>query len=118
LVTSRFAHPYGQSNELIPEDHIDSIALLNTNWKLIYRPKGNVVGLNKVELYDRRTDHAETQNIATQHSVEVNRMVSEIGTWMDTQRQVRAALGRGAKATLDQQTLDQLRSLGYLGGKQ
>jgi arylsulfatase A-like enzyme len=118
LVTSRFAHPYGQSNELIPEDHIDSIALLNTNWKLIYRPKGNVVGLNKVELYDRRTDHAETQNIATQHSVEVNRMVSEIGSWMDTQRQVRAALGRGAKATLDQQTLDQLRSLGYLGGKQ
>lgn len=117
LVTSRFAHPYGQSNELIPEDHIDSIALLNANWKLIFRPKGNVVGLNNVELYDRQTDRADTRNVAAQHSVEVNRMSNEIVSWMDTQKQIRAALGRGTKATLDPQTLDQLRSLGYLGGK-
>jgi arylsulfatase A-like enzyme len=118
LVTSRFAHPYGQSRELIPEDHIDSMALLNANWKLIYRPKGNVVGLHQVELYDRRTDPTETRNMATQHSVEVDRMMNEIGSWMDTQKQIRTVLGRGTKATLDERTLDQLRSLGYLGGKQ
>jgi hypothetical protein len=41
-----------------------------------------------------------------------------IAKWMDTQQQVRRVLGQGAKATMDRQTLDQLRSLGYLGGKQ
>ncbi|HEY7306733.1 MAG TPA: sulfatase [Bryobacteraceae bacterium] len=118
LITSRFAHPYGQSGELIPEDHIDSMALLNANWKLIYRPRGNVVGLNKVELYDRQTDSPETRNIAAQHSVEVDRMTKEMTNWMDTQKQIRSVLGRGTKAALDQRTLDQLRSLGYLGGRQ
>ena len=44
-------------------------------------------------------------------------MMTEIGKWMNAQQQIRSFLGHGAKATMDQQTLDQLRSLGYLGGK-
>jgi hypothetical protein len=45
-------------------------------------------------------------------------MMTEIGKWLDAEKQIRTILGRGTKATMDQQTLDQLRSLGYLGGKQ
>jgi hypothetical protein len=45
-------------------------------------------------------------------------MMTEIGKWMDAQKQIKTFLGHGAKATMDQQTLDQLGSLGYLGGKQ
>ncbi|HLK20323.1 MAG TPA: sulfatase [Bryobacteraceae bacterium] len=119
VMTSRFAHPYSKTNdEFTPENHIDSMALIDANWKLIYRENGKSVGLNKVELYDRRTDREERTNVAAQHPDEVDRGVSRIGAWMDAQRQMHQALGRGGKAPLDKETLDRLRSLGYLGGKQ
>jgi arylsulfatase A-like enzyme len=118
VMTSRFAHPYEQRNELDPENHIDSIALLDATWKLIYREKGKEVGLNRVELYDRRADRVDAKDVAAQHPRETSQMMTEIGKWIDQQKQIRRALGQGTKATLDRQTLDQLRSLGYLGGKQ
>jgi len=49
---------------------------------------------------------------------EVERLMAEIGRWMDAQKQIKSFLGSGAKATMDQKTLEQLRSLGYIGGKQ
>lgn len=117
VMTSRSAHPYGQRNELAPENHIDSVARLDATWKLIYREKGDSVGLTKIELYDRRTDPGDAKNVAAQHPQQVDQMMAEIVKWMDAQKQIGSFLGRGAKATIDQQTLDKLRSLGYLGGK-
>jgi len=118
VITSRFAHPYSKLNEFDPENHVDSLALLDANWKLIYREDGKSVGLKKVELYDRRLDRGETREVAAAHPQEVDQMVTRIGAWLDAQEQVRTALGRGAKATFDKDTMDRLRSLGYLGGKQ
>jgi arylsulfatase A-like enzyme len=118
VMTSRFAHPYSQHNEFIPENHIDSLAFLDADWKLIYRENGKSVGMNKVELYDRRVDRGDRSNVAPQHPLEVDRMMTGIGAWMDAQKQIRTALGRGAKAAFDKDTMDRLRSLGYLGGKQ
>ena len=43
-------------------------------------------------------------------------MVTEAGKWMDTQKQIREALGGSDKAPLNKRTTDRLRSLGYLGG--
>jgi hypothetical protein len=43
-------------------------------------------------------------------------MMAETGQWIEAQKKIRAVLGRGGKSTLDQQTIEQLRSLGYLGG--
>lgn len=116
VITSRFAHPYSQRNELLPENHIDSVGELDANWKLIYREKAKEVGMNKVELYDRRSDRGDKRNVATENPQEVDRMMTELGKWMDQQRQIRSLLGQGAKAAVDQQTLNHLRSLGYLGG--
>ncbi len=118
VMTSRFAHPYSLHDEFNPENHVDSMALINDKWKLIYRENGKSVGLNKVELYDRQVDRGDTNNVAPQHPQEVERMMAGIGTWMDAQKQIRAALGRGSKAAVDKDTMDRLRSLGYLGGKQ
>lgn len=119
VMTSRFAHPYSKTNdEFTPENHIDSQAMIDANWKLIYRENGKSVGLNKVELYERRTDREERVNVAAQHPDEVDRRVTRIGAWMEAQKQMRAAIGRGGKAPLNKETLDRLRSLGYLGGKQ
>ena len=118
VMTSRFADPEAKKEGVVPENRIDAVALLDANWKLIYREKGKEVGVSKVELYNRRTDRAESANVAAQHPQEVDRMMTEIGKWMDAQKQIRGLLGRGAKAAMDKQTIEQLRSLGYLGGKQ
>lgn len=117
VMTSRFAHPNAKPNGLVPENRINTFALIEANWKLIYREKGKEAGLSRVELYDRRTDRTETKNVADSHPDDVERMMTELGKWLEAQKQIRAVLGKGARSTLDQQTLDQLRSLGYIGGK-
>jgi arylsulfatase A-like enzyme len=117
VMTSRYAHPYEENVGFIPENHIDSVALIDGTWKLIYRPDGKSVGLNRAELYEHRTDRGDTKNVAAQNPQQVGRMAIEIGQWMEKQKQIRSALGRSAKSTLDQETLEKLRSLGYLGGK-
>jgi len=117
VMTSRYAHPHAKPNGLVPENRINTFAAVETNWKLIYREKGKDVGLSRVELYDRRTDRGETKNVAGEHPQDVERMMTELGKWLDAQKQIRAVLGKGTRSVLDQQTLDQLRSLGYIGGK-
>jgi arylsulfatase A-like enzyme len=116
VMTSRYASPHAHG--IVPENGTDTVALLNTDWKLIYRDKAKEVGMNKVELYDRRTDGGEAKNVAGEHPQEVSRMMTEIGKWLDAEKQIKSFLGRGTKATMDQKTLEQLRSLGYIGGKQ
>lgn len=116
VMSSRYASPH--EHGIVPENGTDTVALLDGNWKLLYRDKAKEVGLKKVELYDRRTDRGETKNISAEHPQEVERMMSEVSKWMDAQKQIKTVLGQGAKATMDAKTLEQLRSLGYLGGKQ
>lgn len=118
VMTSRYAHPHAKPNGFVPENRINTFAAVDADWKLIYREKGKEVGLNRVELYDRRTDRAETKNVAEAHPREVERMMTELGKWLEAQKRIRAVLGKGSRSMLDQQTLEQLRSLGYLGGKQ
>jgi arylsulfatase A-like enzyme len=118
VMTSRFAHPEAKVAAAIPENRIDTVAMLDADWKFIYREQAREAGMREVELYDRRTDRRETRNVAAEHPQQVGRMRSEAVRWMEAQKQIRSALGQGAKAPLDQQTLEKLRSLGYLGGKQ
>ena len=118
VMTSRFAHPEAKRTAAIPENRIDTVALLDTNWKLIYREDAKAAGMNAVELYDRRSDRVEARNVAGQHPREVDRMMAEINKWTEAQKQVRSLLGRGAHVTPDPRTIEKLRSLGYLGGKQ
>ena len=86
-------------------------ALLDANWKLIYREKAKDVGMNRVELYGRRTDRGDSENVAARNPREMDQMMAAIGKWMDSQRQIRRGLGQCTKAAMDQQTLDPLRSL-------
>jgi len=93
------------------------VAFLDASWKFIYREKASEAGVNKLELYDRRTDREEQKNLAAQNPQEVDRLLALTSKWMDAQKQIRGLLGQGAKATINRQTLQQLRSLGYIGGK-
>ena len=116
VMTSRYASPHAKG--FVPENGTDTVALLDNNWKLIYRDKAKEVGMNKIELYDRRTDPGDSNNVAAQYPAEVGRMTTEIGKWLDAEKRIKSFLGRGAQATMDPKTLEQLRSLGYIGGKQ
>ena len=118
VMTSRYANPHAKPNGFVPENRLNTFAVIDARWKLIYRDKGKEVGLNRVELYDRRTDRIETKDVAAADPDEVERLMTDLGKWLDAQKRIRAVLGKGARSVLDQQTLDQLRSLGYIGGKQ
>jgi arylsulfatase A-like enzyme len=116
VMSSRFAHPAAQPNGPVKENQTNSFALLDAKWKLIYRDRAKEVGINRVELYDRAADRTERRNVSSQNAGEVERRMTEVGKWIDAQKQLRQALGRGAGSTLDQKTIEHLRSLGYLGG--
>ncbi len=114
VMASRFADPGARPDGPVRENRTDSFAFVEPKWKLIYRTKD--VGLDRIELYDRVSDRKEQNNVAAANPREVDRIMAEVGQWMEAQKKIRAVLGRGAKSTLDAQTLEQLRSLGYLGG--
>jgi arylsulfatase A-like enzyme len=114
VMASRFAHPGARPDGPVRENRTDSFAYVDPKWKLIYRTKD--VGIDRIELYDRTSDRREQNNVAARNPREVDRIMAELGQWMDAQKKIRAVLGRGAKSTLDARTIEQLRSLGYLGG--
>jgi choline-sulfatase len=116
VVSSRFAHPGARQTGFVPENRTGSFALIDAKWKLIYRDNAKEAGIPSVELYDRTADLGEHRNVAQQHPRDVERLMAELSKWIEAQKRIRTVLGRGANSTLDQQTLDQLRSLGYLGG--
>ncbi|MBI1787772.1 MAG: sulfatase [Acidobacteria bacterium] len=118
VMTSRFAHPGARPSGFVPENRTGTFALLDANWKLIYRDKAKEAGIEEVELYDRRTDRRDSKNLAASQPAVATRMRGEIGRWIEAQRKVSQLLGPSGKTSLDPKTVEQLRSLGYLGGKQ
>ncbi|HEY1946658.1 MAG TPA: sulfatase-like hydrolase/transferase [Bryobacteraceae bacterium] len=114
VASTRFA--VVQSEGLIPENSTDSFALLDSHWKFIYRNKAAKAGIKKVELYDRTTDSAEQHDVAAGHPKEVEAMIGTLSQWIDAQNKIRIMTGHPGTTQLDRKTLDQLRSLGYLGG--
>jgi choline-sulfatase len=77
-------------------------AIRTNRWKYILAPKP--------ELYDLSQDPAETNNVIQSHDAEVQKLQAEL----------RAIVGKETErvktSTVDQRTLDQLRSLGYVSG--
>ena len=114
VVSSRFAavRPEG----LVPENATDSFAITDAHWKFVYRNKAAKSGAKKVELYDRTTDRLEQHDVSAQHPEEVEQKIATLVQWINAQNKIRAVIGHAGTSQLDQRTLEQLRSLGYLGG--
>jgi arylsulfatase A-like enzyme len=100
----------------IPENLTRTFAWLDPQWKLIYRDEAKRAGLNQVELYDRKADPVDRNNVAAKHPQVVERLMPEVRKWIEGQQQVSKLLGPGGESTLDAQTIERLRSLGYIGG--
>jgi choline-sulfatase len=77
-------------------------AIRTNRWKYILAPKP--------ELYDLLKDPAETNNVIQSHAAEAQKLQAELA----------AIAGKGTEkvetSTVDQRTLEQLRSLGYVSG--
>ena len=114
VLASRFAavHPEG----LVPENATDSFGIVDSHWKFIYRNKAAKAGIKKVELYDRQYDREETHDVASQHPEKVESMIAILSQWVDAQNELRSIIGHSGTTKLDKQTIEKLRSLGYLGG--
>jgi tetratricopeptide (TPR) repeat protein len=105
LAGREVATEYSYAETLFPKINMDWAELrgIRTNrWKYVRAPKP--------ELYDLVQDPAETKNVIASHPAEARelerKLVGAIGT--ETEKVETAAL--------DQRTVDQLKSLGYLGG--
>jgi arylsulfatase A-like enzyme len=116
VMSSQFAHFRAGPETLIPENRTDAFAIWRDNWKMIYHDKAQVAGVEECELYDR-ADAAEKSNLAAKRPEVVKELMAEIRQWIQEQDKVKKLLGPGSKSELDQQSIERLRSLGYLGGK-
>ena len=117
VMSSRFRYPNVRSSGFVPENQTGTFARIDSQWTLISRDQAKQAGLPEVELYDRRADPAETKDLAAQRPDVVRRQLVEIQQWIEAQKQIRRHLGAAGQSTMDPQTLERLRSLGYIGGK-
>jgi len=117
-MSTKLALPTAKPDGAVPENRTDTIARIEPNWKLIYRTRSRQAGMKEIELYDRRTDRADRNDVAAQRADIAGRMKSEILAWMEREDSVKARIGPGGSTTLDRATIDRLRTLGYIGGKE
>ncbi len=114
VVASRFAAPKAEG--LVPENGTDSFAIVDSKWKFIFRNHAAGKDVKRVELYDRSSDRLEEHDVADRFPREVELKMSALRQWIEAQDKIRGVIGHSGTSNLDNQTLRQLRSLGYLGG--
>jgi hypothetical protein len=115
-MASKLALPKAKVGGGVPENLTDTFALVEPGWKFIYRAQAARAKLKPVELYDRRADPGDRNDLASQRADLADKFKSRVVEWVSVQQQVRKQLGPGGTSKLDAQTLERLRSLGYLGG--
>ena len=116
VMSTKLALPQATPGGAVPENATDTIARLDADWKLIFRPQGSRAGLREVELYDRRADRADRTDVAAEHPEISGRLKLETVQWIEREKGVRQRIGPGGTTALDRRTTERLRSLGYLGG--
>ncbi len=117
VMASKLALPKAKPGGGVPENLTDTFARIEPGWKMIYRAQASRARLKEVELYDRRADGGDRNDLAAQRQDLANKFKPQIIEWVDVQKQVRKQLGPGGTSKMDTQTLERLRSLGYVGGR-
>lgn len=117
VMSSKLALPRAKPGGGVPENLTNTFARIEADWKVIYREQASRARLKDIELYDRRADPGERNDLASQRPELTGKLKPQIVEWVGLQKEVRNQLGPGSKSKMDPQTLERLRSLGYLGGK-
>jgi arylsulfatase A-like enzyme len=117
IYSSKLALPRAKPGTPVKENLTDTFARIDAGWKVIYRQKFERAGLREIEMYRRKTDPGDQQDVASAESQTAAARKAEILAWIQQQQQIRQQLGPGGQSKIDRQNLERLRSLGYLGGK-
>lgn len=83
------------------------VTIRTDRWKVIRYP--GVAGSDPIELYDVQEDPGETRNVARHHQKEIYELLDEMNAWLQL-----ATDRLGSPQPLDPETLEKLRSLGYV----
>ena len=67
-------------------------------------------------MYDRTTDRTEQHDVSAEHSDLVEKDIQTLVQWLDAQKKLIGIIGHSGTTQMDQRTVEQLRSLGYIGG--
>jgi choline-sulfatase len=116
VMATKLALPRAKQGGGVPENLTDTYARIEPGWKFIYRGQPGRARLKQVELYDRQSDPGERSDVIEQKQDLAAKFKAQTIEWVDVQRQVRKQLGPGGTSKMDPQTLERLRSLGYIGG--
>lgn len=117
VLSSRLPEGGAAVEDAIPESRTGTYLRLDHGWKLIYRDRARLVGLPEIELYNRRADPLDADNVAAANPERASQMLQHLKEWTVGQRQVAELLGRGSPSSMDAATLERLRSLGYIGDR-
>jgi arylsulfatase A-like enzyme len=117
MVSTKFAVPTAKPGGGLPSNLTDTFARFEPGWKLIYRAQAARARMKEIELYDRRADPLDRNDVSAGHPEVVSKMRSGIDRWLGVQQQVKLKLGAAGSRPLDARTIERLRSLGYLAGK-
>ena len=100
----------------IHDDFVHKYALREAGWKLIHAPADDEVDFpadNEWELFDLTRDGGETNDLAASEPERLAAMQAQLQEQRDLLKAVAATLGDAGRSELDENTLAQLRELGY-----
>lgn len=117
IMATKLALPRAKEGGGVPENLTDTFARIDADWKFVYRAQADRAHLKQVELYNRRTDPDDKNDLASQQKNLADKFTSQTTGWVEAQKQIRKQLGPGGTSQMDSQTLERLRTLGYVGGK-
>ncbi len=90
----------------------DSIAIVESEWKLIWNTRAN--GVPEIELFHRPSDPLDQTNVATEHPDVVQRLRDLLDRWHEAAIAGRLPSDAEAAENLSAEDLERLQSLGYL----
>ena len=96
-----------------PPQDTESLAFLAGDWKLIHNLERHA-GTPEFELYHRRRDPREQQNLAQQNPEVVKRLAGELAAWRRKALAARPKPDAETAKSLRPEDVERLRSLGYL----
>ncbi len=117
VFSSKLALPRAKPGGGVPENLTDTVAMIDGGMKVIFRPGAARAGLAEIEVYDRRADPGDRNNLFAKSPVLAAKARPAISKWIESQRALRKQLGPAGKSRIDSTNLERLRSLGYLGGQ-
>lgn len=100
-----------------PPRETEAFSLILGDWKLIHNTRRQP-GVPEFELFDRRSDPGDRINLADERPELVERLATHLADWRRQALEERLDPESPTDEALSSEQLEQLRSLGYLGGQQ